>query len=212
MDYQRSTGQQSSNHYDQVQRIPTSSSDRKTVPSSSSRRHQRPTEDSSQSSSSDYSAQRRQPGQPSANQYGDQQVNHLQINMVNDHRQIQPISLTGGRNHMPPLVDLLNNVPMTDTDNTNDLCKKEIKDRHHSSLLMHPTEIHLHIPPLSDPLSNVPLTDKDNTGSRRRNQDQQRNRTKASFLILIQKRYQGISLVIITINILPIKKYIVRFP
>ena len=142
----------------------------------------------------------------------DRQVNHLQINMVNDHRQIQPISLTGGRNHMPPLVDLLNNVPMTDTDNTNDLCKKEIKDRHHSSLLMHPTEIHLHIPPLLDPLSNVPLTDKDNTGSRRRNQDQQRNRTKASFLILIQKRYQGISLVIITINILPIKKYIVRFP
>ena len=82
MDYQRSTGQQSSNHYDQVQRIPTSSSDRKTVPSSSSRRpieqrptgrygqYQRPTEDSSQSSSSDYSAQRRQPGQPSANQYG----------------------------------------------------------------------------------------------------------------------------------------------
>ena len=82
MDYQRSTGQQSSNHYDQVQRIPTSSSDRKTVPSSSSRRpidqrptgrygqDQRPTEDSSQSSSSDYSAQRRQPGQPSANQYG----------------------------------------------------------------------------------------------------------------------------------------------
>ena len=82
MDYQRSTGQQSSNHYDQVQRIPTSSSDRKTVPSSSSRRpidqrptgrygqDQRPTEDSSQSSSSDYLAQRRQPGQPSANQYG----------------------------------------------------------------------------------------------------------------------------------------------
>ena len=82
MDYQRSTGQQSSNHYDQVQRIPTSSSDRKTVPSSSSRRpieqrptgrygqYQRPTEDSSQSSSSDYLAQRRQPGQPSANQYG----------------------------------------------------------------------------------------------------------------------------------------------
>ncbi|MBQ2175203.1 MAG: hypothetical protein II453_09120 [Alphaproteobacteria bacterium] len=82
MDYQRSTGQQSSNHYDQVQRIPTSSSDRKTVPSSSSRRpieqrptgrygqYQRPTEDSSRSQSSDYLAQRRQPGQPSANQYG----------------------------------------------------------------------------------------------------------------------------------------------
>ena len=89
---------------------------------------------------------------------------------------------------------------------------KDIKPVNLSSLLMHPTEIHLHIPPLLDPLSNVPLTDKDNTGSRRRNQDQQRNRTKASFLILIQKRYQGISLVIITINILPIKKYIVRFP
>ena len=71
----------------------------------------------------------------------DQQVNHLQINMVNDHRQIQPISLTGGRNHMPPLVDLLNNVPMTDTDNTNDLCKKEIKDRQHDNLLIHPAEM-----------------------------------------------------------------------
>ena len=82
MDYQRSTGQQSSNHYDQVQRTPTGLSSRRTVPSSSSRRpvEQRPTgryvqdrrstEDSSQSSSSDYSAQRRQPGQPSANQYG----------------------------------------------------------------------------------------------------------------------------------------------
>ena len=81
MDYQRSTGQQSSNHYDQVQRIPTSSSDRKTVPSSSSRRpieqrptgrygqYQRPTEDSSRSQSSDYSSQRRPTGQPSANQY-----------------------------------------------------------------------------------------------------------------------------------------------
>ena len=82
MDYQRSTGQQSSNHYDQVQRTPTGLSSRRTVPSSSSRRpvEQRPTgryvqdrrstEDSSQSSSSDYLAQRRQPGQPSANQYG----------------------------------------------------------------------------------------------------------------------------------------------
>ena len=82
MDYQRSTGQQSSNHYDQVQRTPTGLSSRRTVPSSSSRRpveqrptgrygqDQRPTEDSSQSSSSDYLAQRRQPGQPSANQYG----------------------------------------------------------------------------------------------------------------------------------------------
>ena len=87
----------------------------------------------------------------------DRQVNHLQINMVNDHRQIQPISLTGGRNHMPPLVDLLNNVPMTDTDNTNDLRKKEIKDRQHSNLLIRPTEMHLHIRPLVAPLSNVQL-------------------------------------------------------
>ncbi len=82
MDYQRSTGQQSLNRYDQAQRTSTSSSDRRTVASSSSRRHveqrptgrygqyQRPTEDSSRSQSSDYSAQRRQPGQPSANQYG----------------------------------------------------------------------------------------------------------------------------------------------
>ena len=82
MDYQRSTGQQSSNHYDQVQRIPTSSSDRKTVPSSSSRRpieqrptgrygqYQRRTEYSTRSLSSDYSVQRGSMGQPSANQYG----------------------------------------------------------------------------------------------------------------------------------------------
>ena len=87
----------------------------------------------------------------------DQQVNHLQINTVNDHRQIQPISLTGGRNHMPPLVDLLNNVPMTDTDNTNDLRKKEIKDRQHSNLLIRPTEMHLHIRPFVVPMSNVQL-------------------------------------------------------
>ena len=82
MDYQRSTGQQSSNHYDQVQRTPTGLSSRRTVPSSSSRRpveqrptgryvqDQRSTEDSRQSSSSDYSAQRRPAGQSSANQYG----------------------------------------------------------------------------------------------------------------------------------------------
>ena len=82
MDNQRSTRQQPSNRYDQVQRTSTSSSDRSTAPYSSSRipvaqrptgrygQDQRPTEDSSQSSSSDYSAQRRQPGQPSANQYG----------------------------------------------------------------------------------------------------------------------------------------------
>ena len=82
MDYQRPTGQQSSNHYDQVQRTPTGLSSRRTVPSSSSRRpveqrptgryvqDQRSTEDSRQSSSSDYSAQRRPAGQSSANQYG----------------------------------------------------------------------------------------------------------------------------------------------
>ena len=82
MDYQRSTGQQSSSHYDQVQRTPTGLSSRRTVPSSSSRRpveqrptgryvqDQRSTEDSRQSSSSDYSAQRRPAGQSSANQYG----------------------------------------------------------------------------------------------------------------------------------------------
>ena len=82
MDYQRSTGQQSSNHYDQVQRTPTGLSSRRTVPSSSSRRpveqrptgryvqDQRSTEDSRQSSSSDYSAQRRPAGQSSVNQYG----------------------------------------------------------------------------------------------------------------------------------------------
>ena len=81
MDYQRSTGQQSLNRYDQAQRTSTSSSDRRTVASSSSRRHveqrptgrygqyQRPTEDSSRSQSSDYSSQRRPTGQPSANQY-----------------------------------------------------------------------------------------------------------------------------------------------
>ena len=86
MDNQRSTGQQPSNRYDQVQRTSTSSSDRSTAPYSSSRipvaqrptgrygQDQRPTEDSSQSSSSDYSAQRRQPGQPSANQYGQRQI------------------------------------------------------------------------------------------------------------------------------------------
>ena len=82
MDNQRSTGQQSSNRYDQVQRTSTSSFDRSTAPYSSSRRpveqrptgryvqDQRSTEDSSQSSSSDYSAQRRPAGQSSANQYG----------------------------------------------------------------------------------------------------------------------------------------------
>ena len=82
MDYQRSTGQQPLNCYDQAQRASTSLSDRSTAPYSSSRRpveqrptgrygqDQRPTEDSSRSSSSDYSAQRRQLGQSSANQYG----------------------------------------------------------------------------------------------------------------------------------------------
>ncbi len=121
----------------------------------------------------------------------DQQVNHLQINTVNDHRQIQPISLTGGRNHMPPLVDLLNNVPMTDTDNTNDLRKKEIKDRQHSNLLIRPTEMHLHIRPFVVPMSNVQLT-MVNINGQHRNQDQERqhNQTKVLFLILIQKKYQ----------------------
>ena len=121
----------------------------------------------------------------------DQQVNHLQINTVNDHRQIQPISLTGGRNHMPPLVDLLNNVPMTDTDNTNDLRKKEIKDRQHSNLLIRPTEMHLHIRPFVVPMSNVQLTIV-NINVQHRNQDQERqhNQTIVLFLILIQKKYQ----------------------
>ena len=82
MDYQRSTGQQPLNCYDQAQRASTSLSDRSTAPYSSSRRpveqrptgrygqDQRPTEDSSRSSSSDYSAQRRPTGQSSANHYG----------------------------------------------------------------------------------------------------------------------------------------------
>ena len=82
MDYQRSTGQQPLNCYDQAQRASTSLSDRSTAPYSSSRRpveqrptgrygqDQRPTEDSSRSSSSDYSAQRRPMGQSSANHYG----------------------------------------------------------------------------------------------------------------------------------------------
>ena len=82
MDNQRSTRQQPSNRYDQVQRTSTSSSDRSTAPYSSSRRpvaqrptdrygqYQRSTEDSSQSQSSGYSSQRRPTGQSSANQYG----------------------------------------------------------------------------------------------------------------------------------------------
>ena len=117
----------------------------------------------------------------------DNQGNHLQINMVSVLRQINQIRRTGGSNHIHPLA-----TPMIDTDNTNDLCKKEIKDRQHSNLLIRPTEMHPHIPPLVDPLSNVPLTDRGNTGSRRRNQDQDRrlNQTKAPFLILIQKMYR----------------------
>ena len=130
--------------------------------------------------------------------------------MVNNLRQI---SLTGGRNHIPSLADLLNNVLLIGTDNTNDLCKKEIKDRHHSNLLIHPTEVHLHIPSLADLLSNVQLTDMVNTSSRRRHQDQERqhNQTKAPFLILIQKGYQRISLLIITINMFSIKTKIASF-
>ena len=92
---------------------------------------------------------------------------------------------------MPPLVDLLNNVPMTDTDNTNDLRKKEIKDRQHSNLLIRPTEMHLHIRPFVVPMSNVQLT-MVNINGQHRNQDQERqhNQTKVLFLILIQKKYQ----------------------
>ena len=69
MDYQRSTGQQPLNCYDQAQRASTSLSDRSTAPYRYGQ-DQRPTEDSSRSSSSDYSAQRRPTGQSSANHYG----------------------------------------------------------------------------------------------------------------------------------------------
>ena len=120
----------------------------------------------------------------------DQQGNNLRINMVSALRQIHQISLTGDRNHIHPLADLL-----IDMDNTNDLCKKEIKDRQHSNLLIQPT-------------------DMVNTNGRYRNQDQdrQRNQTKTLFLILIPKIYQRISLLIITINMFPIKTNIANFP
>ena len=116
----------------------------------------------------------------------DRQVNHLQINMVNDHRQINQIRRTGGPNHIHPLA-----TPMIDTDNINDLCKKEIKDRHHSNLLIRPTEMHLHIRPFVVPMSNVQLTIV-NINVQHRNQDQERqhNQTIVLFLILIQKKYQ----------------------
>ena len=93
------------------------------------------------------------------------------------------------------LVDLLNNVLLRDTDNINNLHKTEIKDRQHSNLL-------------------IQLTDMVNTNGRYRNQDQdrQRNPTKALFLILIRKIYQRISLLIITINMFPIKTNIANFP
>ena len=115
--------------------------------------------------------------------------------MVSTLHQIHQISLTGVRNHMLLLVDLLNNVLLRDTDNINDLHKTEIKDRQHSNLL-------------------IQLTDMVNTNGRYRNQDQdrQRNPTKALFLILIRKIYQRISLLIITINMFPIKTNIANFP
>ena len=115
---------------------------------------------------------------------------------------------------MLPLADLLNNVQMTDTDNTNDLCKKETKDRQHGNLFIHPAEMQLHIRLLVAPLSNVQSIGMVNITHRHRNQDQDRqhNQTKVPFLILIQKRYQGISLLIITINMPPIKTIIASFP
>ena len=116
----------------------------------------------------------------------DNQGNHLQINMVSVLRQINQIRRTGGSNHIHPLA-----TPMIDTDNINDLCKKEIKDRHHSNLLIRPTEMHLHIRPFVVPMSNVQLT-MVNINGQHRNQDQERqhNQTKVLFLILIQKKYQ----------------------
>ena len=82
----------------------------------------------------------------------DNQGNHLQINMVSVLRQIHQIRRTGGPNHIHPLA-----TPMIDTDNINDLCKKEIKDRQHSNLVIRPPEMHLDIRPLVAPLSNVQL-------------------------------------------------------
>ena len=116
----------------------------------------------------------------------DNQGNHLQINMVSVLRQIHQIRRTGGPNHIHPLA-----TPMIDTDNINDLCKKEIKDRHHSNLLIRPTEMHLHIRPFVVPMSNVQLTIV-NINGQHRNQDQERqhNQTIVLFLILIQKKYQ----------------------
>ena len=116
----------------------------------------------------------------------DQPSNNLQINMVSVLRQIHHIRRTGSPNHIHPLA-----APMIDTDNTNDLRKKEIKDRQHSNLLIHPTEMHLHIRPFVVPMSNVQLT-MVNINGQHRNQDQERqhNQTKVLFLILIQKKYQ----------------------
>ena len=112
----------------------------------------------------------------------DQQVNHLQINMVNDHRQI---SLAGTQN-LHTLAD-----PLIETDNINDLHKKGIKGRQQSNMLIHPTEMHLHILHLVYPPSNIQLTGMFNINGRQRNQgqDRQHNQTKAPFLIRIQKKY-----------------------
>ena len=104
----------------------------------------------------------------------DQQGNNLRINMVSALRQIHQISLTGDRNYMPPLADPLSNVLLIGTDNINDLCKKEIKDRLHSNLLIRPTEMHLHIRLLVAPLSNVRSIGMVNINYRHWNQDQDR--------------------------------------
>ena len=104
----------------------------------------------------------------------DQQGNHLQINTVSVLRQIYQISLTGDRSYMPPLADPLSNALLIGTDNTNDLCKKEIKDRLHSNLLIRPTEMHLHIRLLVAPLSNVRSIGMVNINHRHWNQDQDR--------------------------------------
>ena len=99
----------------------------------------------------------------------DNQGNHLQINMVSVLRQIHHIHRTGSPNHIHPLA-----TPMIDTDNINDLCKKEIKDRQHSNLLIRPTEMHLHIRLLVAPLSNVRSIGMVNINHRHWNQDQDR--------------------------------------
>ena len=104
----------------------------------------------------------------------DQQGNNLQINTVSVLRQIYQISLTGDRSYMPPLADPLSNALLIGTDNTNDLCKKEIKDRLHSNLLIRPTEMHLHIRLLVAPLSNVRSIGMVNINYRHWNQDQDR--------------------------------------